>query len=222
MNNCILALLLFYTQLGISFQHSASSRNKASGINSVNHHNYKKLANGAVCWSQDNNQQWRNFIVKVSRDLSNGKPKARKHILAGKRIIDGQRASKGQWPWQILLLKRDKPKCGASILSPYWVITAAHCVIDRNTKTTYLPSYFTVRAGEYDTEVIEDTEQEIGITEIITHPEFELTTYHSDVALIKPYSITKSTCKSWRPMFCNRLGKNNKYCRMHAQHVTAS
>lgn len=42
-----------------------------------------------------------------------------------------------------------------------------------------------LRAGEYDTEVIEDTEQEIGITEIITHPEFELTTYHSDVALIK-------------------------------------
>jgi secreted trypsin-like serine protease len=42
------------------------------------------------------------------------------------RIVGGQEAAVGEWPWQILL--GPNFTCGGSILSSRWVVTAAHCV----------------------------------------------------------------------------------------------
>ena len=47
------------------------------------------------------------------------------------RIVGGTDAKPGSWPWQVLLDNKafEGPvACGGSILIPYWVITAAHCV----------------------------------------------------------------------------------------------
>ena len=43
-------------------------------------------------------------------------------------MISGIDARKGSWPWQILMLYNDRTMCGGSIISPSWVVTAAHCV----------------------------------------------------------------------------------------------
>ncbi len=47
------------------------------------------------------------------------------------RVIAGENATRGAWPWQILMLYNGRPGCGGSLISPNWVVTAAHCVSGR-------------------------------------------------------------------------------------------
>ena len=55
------------------------------------------------------------------------------------RIVGGQIAKLGQWPWQVYLNKTITYQgfemlsdCGAAILSKDWLISAGHCVFDAN------------------------------------------------------------------------------------------
>ena len=48
----------------------------------------------------------------------------------GSRIVGGVETEIHEYPWQIGLLYYDdfSPECGGSLISNYWVLTAAHCV----------------------------------------------------------------------------------------------
>ena len=55
------------------------------------------------------------------------------------RVIGGADATRGSWPWQILMFFNNEASCGGSLISKNWVVTAAHCVGRRSA------SYFKVR-----------------------------------------------------------------------------
>uniref|UniRef100_A0A1I8GVZ4 Peptidase S1 domain-containing protein n=1 Tax=Macrostomum lignano TaxID=282301 RepID=A0A1I8GVZ4_9PLAT len=62
-------------------------------------------------------------------------PRIRQPKVAGssndERIVGGVTAQPGQWPWVVSLTYDGDAKCGASLLTERYLLTAAHCFRDR-------------------------------------------------------------------------------------------
>nr|CAB3266627.1 suppressor of tumorigenicity 14 protein-like [Phallusia mammillata] len=114
-----------------------------------------------------------------STDLSEcGKPSVAPQFTWDPRIVGGNEANPGSWPWQVALTyyPGGRSFCGGSIINERWVVTAAHCV-DRL-------SNFYIVAGrhEYNKSIAEVS---IKVDYKIIHPnglEFSL---GQDIALLK-------------------------------------
>lgn len=46
------------------------------------------------------------------------------------RIVGGNASSLMQWPWQASLQFQGYHLCGGSVITPVWIVTAAHCVYE--------------------------------------------------------------------------------------------
>ncbi|XP_011691078.1 PREDICTED: uncharacterized protein LOC105452012 [Wasmannia auropunctata] len=103
--------------------------------------------------------------------------------LIFQKVVHGSVAPKGTYPWQASIRVRGHSRsnhwCGAVIISPLHVLTAAHCLEGYN-KATYF-----VRAGDYNTDINEGTEVEANIEDYYVHEEFRKGhRMNNDIALI--------------------------------------
>ncbi|XP_038621138.1 ovochymase-2, partial [Tachyglossus aculeatus] len=97
------------------------------------------------------------------------------------RIVGGSQVERGTHPWQVSLKRRQTHFCGGTIISAQWVVTAAHCVMDR-----YLRTYLNVTAGKYDLSLAEPGEQTLAVKSIVKHPKFNpKMPMNYDIALLK-------------------------------------
>ncbi|KAL7302838.1 hypothetical protein TKK_0004070 [Trichogramma kaykai] len=93
------------------------------------------------------------------------------------KIIGGKIAAIKKFPYQGQLIARGRMKCGVSIISDYWLVTAAHCIVGTQfllPRKIITGTRFNRRGG---------TMREIDY--IVEHPRYDWRIYDNDIALIK-------------------------------------
>ncbi|XP_031607002.2 transmembrane protease serine 9-like [Oreochromis aureus] len=94
------------------------------------------------------------------------------------RIVGGQVAPDGSWPWQVSLQRSGSHFCGGSLINSQWVLTAAHCF-----RTT--PAGLTVNLGLQSLQGSNPNAESRTVTQIIKHPNYNSGTNDNDICLLQ-------------------------------------
>ncbi|CAG0887967.1 unnamed protein product [Darwinula stevensoni] len=101
----------------------------------------------------------------------------------------GNPALIGEWPWQAAIYDTEKKDiiCGGALIHRKWVITAAHCVTFEGSPKVRSWDSFLVYLGKHYRVNSQDDEfvQKKKIYRIITHEDFSMLNFDSDIALLK-------------------------------------
>lgn len=101
----------------------------------------------------------------------------------GARITGGSTSQHGKHPWQASIRVRGKDKtyhwCGATIISHFHVLTAAHCLKE------FPINIHSVRVGDFALDVIDKEEEEYEIEKVAFHENYNIGPYlNNDIALV--------------------------------------
>lgn len=97
------------------------------------------------------------------------------------KIINGNLAAHGEFSHQVSLQvkgKRNGHFCGATIIHPLFLLTAAHCFKSNK------PPHIEAVAGEHDLMRSEGMEQVRLVTRLIVHEDYNETTVDNDIAFL--------------------------------------
>ncbi|CAL8286735.1 unnamed protein product [Merluccius merluccius] len=108
--------------------------------------------------------------------------------VSGLKIVNGQNAVSGSWPWQVSLQdSRGFHFCGGSLINQYWAVTAGHCRVS--------PGRHRVVLGEHDRQSNSEQIQVVSIARAITHPYFNSQNFNNDITLLKLSSPARMTSR---------------------------
>ncbi|CAK7302462.1 Putative serine protease 47 [Vulpes lagopus] len=125
-----------------------------------------------------------------------GKPKVMGRIFGGRNVLAGQ------WPWQASLLYQRSHLCGAVLIDSLWLVSTAHCFLKTACPggavaartpcqaakpiKSHDPADYQVLLGS--TQLYQHTQhtQEISLSRIIMHPDFEKRhPFGSDIVMLQ-------------------------------------
>nr|KAF6383975.1 transmembrane serine protease 15 [Pipistrellus kuhlii] len=97
------------------------------------------------------------------------------------KIVGGNNAKEGAWPWLTALSYNGKLLCGASLVSNAWLVSAAHCVYGRNLE----PSKWKAILGLHTTSNLTSPQVVTRlIDQIIINPHYNKRSKDSDIAMM--------------------------------------
>lgn len=117
---------------------------------------------------------------------------AKAEAAGGGKVVGGQPAADGAWPWQVALMLNNAPVspdgqfCGGSMVLDNWVLTAAHCVHMADAAGIFAdvdPASFSVLVG---TNTLAPGKGDlVGVARIFTHPGYDPLIFDNDIALVR-------------------------------------
>jgi len=96
------------------------------------------------------------------------------------RIVNGDEAKPGSWPWMVSLKMNGRHFCGGTIISPKWVMTASHCISSFRS-----PRGMTITVGAHDISKVESSQQTVTVKRMIMHQDYNRKSMEADIALLE-------------------------------------
>ncbi|NOY61954.1 MAG: trypsin-like serine protease, partial [Gammaproteobacteria bacterium] len=96
------------------------------------------------------------------------------HAEIAQRIVGGNVAQDGDYPWMsLVLITPSSSFCGATLVGKQWVLTAAHCAnkVVGVPSLVYEPSEITVFPGLFDL-TKRNAVGPVEVVEVFVHPDF--------------------------------------------------